>query len=855
MTIQQEIAAWAASRPSWQQAALCRLAMGEQWDDAELKKLVQEIKIGTASGEVLTEQDIPVATSTAATVSLRAIRDLKNVNALVPTQDLNVAETGLTVIYGDNASGKSGYARLIKSAVRSLHHEPVHGNVFAAQPEAEQHAEILYRSGSDEKTLEWPSQGPGDLNAISFYDEACGDVYVERESELGYRPSALALLDGLIALCDRVAAELDAEMQANAVEFAGLPDPPEETSAAGFLASLSGKTTKAELDTACELDPAADAELAKFRQEEARLMASNPAEEIRRLHHFAGEMRSLATRVTSLRDQVDDEAATAVAARKDAARDAREAARLASSTNFNAEPLSGVGGEAWRILWQAARDYSTADAYPEKTFPVTENASCVLCQQPLSEDAANRLNRFEAFVSDSTAKSAEEADTNLKEAVKVLSELESEAPTLGAARASLRAKDDALAGEVETWLEMAETRRAALLNSLSSSSSEVELPTLGTLPQARLDGLADAADAEAALIDDKQFKATLGQVVKNRKDIEGRKALAAQQSKLEGEIARLKAREEIEAAKRETDTKGITRKTTELTEKYVTEEVRDRFTRESDRLRLERIHLASAGGHKGRLRQRPELLGAKSTQPVRDVLSEGEQTALGLAGYFTEAHFDPSKSALVLDDPVSSLDHIRRRDVAKRLAELAADRQVVVFTHDLEFVVALSAMASKANVEFTERAVERRGQSPGVCVDEHPWKAKDVGRRLNELEKHLSEIKKERESWGQQHYEQKCAEWAGKLSEAWERILHLEIAQPIFDLNSSEVHPKMLKVVARITEDDEQQFQTSYGRASEWARRHDKSPSLNYVPPEPAELENELGSIREFAKRVKGYKA
>jgi wobble nucleotide-excising tRNase len=38
-------------------------------------------------------------------------------------------------------------------------------------------------------------------------------------------------------------------------------------------------------------------------------------------------------------------------------------------------------------------------------------------------------------------------------------------------------------------------------------------------------------------------------------------------------------------------------------------------------------------------------------KPVAQVLSEGEQTALGLAGYFTEAHFDDSKSALVLDDP------------------------------------------------------------------------------------------------------------------------------------------------------------------------------------------------------------
>jgi hypothetical protein len=151
--------------------------------------------------------------------------------------------------------------------------------------------------------------------------------------------------------------------------------------------------------------------------------------------------------------------------------------------------------------------------------------------------------------------------------------------------------------------------------------------------------------------------------------------------------------------------------------------------------------------------------------------------------------------------------------------------------------------------------VERRGQNPGVCIDEHPWKAKDVGRRLGELDQLLAEIKRERDIWAQGTYEQKCAEWAGKLSETWERILHLEIAQPVFDLNTSEVHPKMFKVIARVTDEDDRQFQASYARASEWARRHDKSPSRNYVPPEPAELERELAVIRDFSKRIKGYKS
>lgn len=55
------------------------------------------------------------------------------------------------------------------------------------------------------------------------------------------------------------------------------------------------------------------------------------------------------------------------------------------------------------------------------------------------------------------------------------------------------------------------------------------------------------------------------------------------------------------------------------------------------------------------LEHRPKLLGATMKVDIDHVLSEGEQTALGLAGLLTEVEYDESKSAVALDDPVSSL--------------------------------------------------------------------------------------------------------------------------------------------------------------------------------------------------------
>src|ERR1035437_5045901 len=49
------------------------------------------------------------------------------------------------------------------------------------------------------------------------------------------------------------------------------------------------------------------------------------------------------------------------------------------------------------------------------------------------------------------------------------------------------------------------------------------------------------------------------------------------------------------------------------------------------------------------------------------ILSEGEQRAISLADFLTESQLNPQNRGLVFDDPVSSLDHLRKNDIAFRL--------------------------------------------------------------------------------------------------------------------------------------------------------------------------------------------
>ena len=60
------------------------------------------------------------------------------------------------------------------------------------------------------------------------------------------------------------------------------------------------------------------------------------------------------------------------------------------------------------------------------------------------------------------------------------------------------------------------------------------------------------------------------------------------------------------------------------------------------------------------------------------------------------------------------------------------------------------------SVSVAERSVVRSradDRKPGACTTEHPWKAKQVGARLDELRKDLARIKRKSREWDEKAYE------------------------------------------------------------------------------------------------------
>ena len=850
MAAYEDILSWAQTRPWWQQKALARIIAGDtlgERDYEEIARSLIEEPESPPDGGWFSNLTPPQVTQ-AEPVQLVAVKNLANVNRLAPGQELTFKENGLTVVYGYNGSGKSGYARVISSMVGARHQEKILPDVFASDPGTPS-GEVVFSVGGDERSALLGQSPDPDLKRIAFYDEHCGDSYLTTEAEISYRPSAVKLLEDLVVVCTGVSQVIEAWKQE--ISQPGLlPQVHSDGSAEAFLRNLSASTTDDAVEAAIQCPRDAAEQLEKQNKTVARLRVSDPTQEKAQLVETSKALTMIADHLETLDEKVGVRAEKQLAELVKDADVAQEAANLASLRTFANEPLSEVGSSVWKALWSAAESYSKV-VYPDHEFPYTsDGAVCVLCQQQLGVDAVGRLERFQQFVVDTTAEEAQRAQSKRDDYLEELERWKDRPTRISKAITKLELQDDPRAEMLNSILDDLRTRTCDLV--AGKETRPVDVTTTVTVLR---EGAASHR-AQAESMSSAGFEVQLAQAEAQERQLCDQIAMRDGRELIENERTRLQSKDKLDKKLSETNTRSITMKVRELTRTYVTEEADEFFTREAQNLGLEQVRFRATRARQGSQLHKADFRDARTGTKLTDVLSEGEQTSLGFVGFLTEAHFEPSKSALIFDDPVSSLDHMKRESFARRIVELAKDRQVVVFTHDVAFTMLLHKAAEQFNVSYDTRGIEKRRKAePGYTTDAHPWTAKDSAQRVDTLRREVAALRRNEKGMSEEEYQRETENIAGHMSQTWERIISQVIAEPLVDYKSLEVRVGRLRIIGRVTEQDVKTYDDSYSRISGWASRHDPHPELNYVPPTVERLNAEIEVIAEWLRRVKTYQS
>ncbi|MCH8279577.1 MAG: hypothetical protein IIC96_02740, partial [Chloroflexi bacterium] len=149
------------------------------------------------------------------TVNLRAIHSVQNVNALKEGERLTFGKVGLTVVYGDNGSGKSGYVRILKQICRARtpKGDTILPNIYATTT-VPPNAVIDFSANGQNKSAKWATGKAEDplLSSISVFDCQTANVYVDGKNDVAYTPFPMKVLERLADTCREIRKHVEAEI-------------------------------------------------------------------------------------------------------------------------------------------------------------------------------------------------------------------------------------------------------------------------------------------------------------------------------------------------------------------------------------------------------------------------------------------------------------------------------------------------------------------------------------------------------------------------------------------------------------------------------------------------------------------
>jgi len=132
-SVTEAIRSWGKALSPWKQDALGRLLINKSLTSKDQKeilllcKLAHGVDVAGAESKApntLADFEIVEPADTRRSVQLLSVEKPQNNNALCSEQELTFSPDGLTIVFGYNASGKSGYGRILRNVCRGRQKPP-----------------------------------------------------------------------------------------------------------------------------------------------------------------------------------------------------------------------------------------------------------------------------------------------------------------------------------------------------------------------------------------------------------------------------------------------------------------------------------------------------------------------------------------------------------------------------------------------------------------------------------------------------------------------------------------------------------------------------------------------------------
>jgi energy-coupling factor transporter ATP-binding protein EcfA2 len=699
------IISWAGERPLWEKYIwkVC-LESGsltpEQLDVAYNYLLIESGVVASeeALPEISLDGLVPPESQLLLPIRLKSIGGLRNVNALSGDQTIPFHEK-LTLIYGRNATGKSGYGRLLSKACFSRANKKILPNLKDTESQGVGEATFTMHDGSTIKFLD-NGFGNESLKRFSVFDSDCVPIYIDGSNSLQFTPGQLHIFDTVNLFIQKIEEKFNGDVSKRTittpVPYIFQNEPISSISA--FLLNINHLTTATNIEQTLSLNDKEIAKIELLSMQRDELIKLDIPRKKKELIDNCQILRKYKQEIETFLGNFGNEKITELNALiKDVVEKSTLVEKLGSS-QFNDGLLKTVGSEKWKALITAAKELNDAELAVDNKLD-----KCMLCHQELKETEKTLFTSYWQFLLSTAEKDFQTAKHRIGQWIKSIEALKNKLTFAedNLAVRILRIEQPTFVTEIEEKIP----KLAEIIDSLVKSLTQLKEITTEGHVEIALDKIdiiiAEKTREESSLVDPR------GQILAIDKELlelrHKQKASAIKEKILEylDYLVWKNKADQISFPKHK-----YTSARKHFFNAILTDRYKEIFNEEVNSLDG---HIGLSVNTSGRSGDTVIKLGldfAKVNQ-LSEVLSEGEQKVTALADFLTEVRIDRNNCGIIFDDPVTSLDHERKSLIAKRLALESRNRQVIIFTHDIVFMSMIAEHAVENSVEFSSHWIRR----------------------------------------------------------------------------------------------------------------------------------------------------
>lgn len=220
--LKNQIIEWLKIQPYWLQYSANHLledsmVVNQIIDNAYIF-LKQDIGV-----EIITEERAPIIFNEiikvndiiSNTLTLNTIHSIENVNALESGQSIDINKN-LTIIYGNNGSGKSGYIRMLNNAFNTRGDKTLIGNVFNSENNGEPKCKFIFQTTTEPYEKEFPKDKSSfEFSQFTAFDTHSVKIHLDNDNQLNFIPTGFEFFENIEILFEELKTKLIHEIQEN----------------------------------------------------------------------------------------------------------------------------------------------------------------------------------------------------------------------------------------------------------------------------------------------------------------------------------------------------------------------------------------------------------------------------------------------------------------------------------------------------------------------------------------------------------------------------------------------------------------------------------------------------------------